>query len=147
MKEAHISEYRSNENANAVYSPLYITCDTPVLKHSCEPAVPKINDTEGYINIQKSHRSQEVYYGCPENKIPKNVFNPEEHIQKELLMKPAKETVYTLGPENNFKRIREYNQYRYQCVSEVLPALWRMGPIQGDKVTYGIGFLVRKKIQ
>lgn len=139
MTEAHISEYRANEDANGGYAPFYIECSTPAYKHSCWPAVPKMNAAEGYVTFEKSYWSTKIFYGCPQQINLKNVLNPENHFQKALIMKRAKSTSYMVDVMIPF-----VNLYKHRCTSELFPVLWIISPIQKVKVSYGIGFLVCK---
>lgn len=142
MTEAHISEYRVNENTNWAYTPFYIECKAQAFKHSCWPAIPRINPLDGYVNFARSNISNLIYYGCPQTRIPENVLNPEQHFQKELEMKEAKSTTFWSNGMTPY-----YSVYEHRCVSEVIPALWRIGHQKIEdktRVPYGIGFLVRK---
>lgn len=136
MIEAHMSEYRANETVKSGYAPFYIECHSPPKKHTCEPAIPKMNVRDGYVTFQRSGNNK-LYYGCPLKIDLENVLNPQEHFQKALLMKLAKSTPYQMTEDSPF-----YNVYERRCVSEVLPVLWGNGPLLGVRVSYGIGYLV-----
>ncbi|XP_065202655.1 uncharacterized protein LOC135833002 [Planococcus citri] len=135
MSEAYLPECRANEDANTGFSPFYVACTRT--NNGCEPAIPILNNDEGYVTIIPDEERHHIYYGCIAD-LGENLFNS-EYFRKALVLRKAIKPV-TIRSSLSFEYCLETRKQR--CRSEVSPQIWIASGKSLGVVSYSIGFII-----